>query len=143
MRTQNNLSRILGLVSLAGVMALAACGGGGGSKEDLEMNPDLSAPNQGSSCSMLLLCADEAGSSATAIQACLTAASTTAQASFAAIEACGIAACTVVADGGSTADGGGPACASATDTSPGCVACATGAAQSSVCASFVSACENS
>jgi hypothetical protein len=130
------------LVSLAGVMALAACGGGG-SKEDLEMKPDLSAPNQGTSCSMLLLCADEAGSSATAIQACVTAASTTAQTTFAAIDACAIAACTVVPDGGATADGGGAPCANTTDASPGCVACAAATAQSVTCASFVSACENS
>jgi hypothetical protein len=143
MRTQSKLSRILGLVSLTGVMVLAACGGGGGAKEDLEMKPDLSAPSQGTSCSMLLLCADEAGSSATAIQACLAAASPAAQTSFGAIEACGIAACTVAPDGGATDDGGGPACASTTDTSPGCVACATAAAQTTACASFVSVCENS
>jgi hypothetical protein len=139
MRTQNSLSRILSFVSLAGLMAAAACGGGGGTKADLEMKPDLSAPTQGTSCATLLGCAEEAGTSATAIEACVNAATPAAQATFAAIDTCAREACLVVPDGGSTADGGGAPCSSATDTSAACVACATATAPTD-CTSQIAAC---
>jgi hypothetical protein len=143
MRTQTNLSRILSLVSLAGVMALGACGDDSGTKQDLEVTKDLSVATQGTNCATLLLCVEEAGSSATAINTCITAATTAAQTTFGAIEACAVAQCLVAPDGGSNADGGGAPCASSTDTSTACVACQTAAGASSACGSYVSACENS
>jgi hypothetical protein len=132
----------MSFVSLAGFMAVAACGGGGGSKPDLETKPDLSAPTQGTNCLTILTCAEEAGTSTTAIEACVNAGTPTAQATFAAIDTCARVACSTVPDGGSTADGGGPPCASATDTSAACVACATNTAPTA-CASQIAACTGS
>jgi hypothetical protein len=143
MRTQNSLWRIISLVSLAGVMSLGACGDDSGSKQDLAMNKDLSVSTMGTNCQTLLLCATQCGSSASCISTCINAATTTAQATFSAISACGLNACTVVPDGGSTVDGGGAACSSVTDTSPECVSCASAAALGPACASTVAACEQS
>jgi hypothetical protein len=125
------------LAALAFALCLAPLAGCGDdtTSADLTIVHDMSA--NGQTCLQVVTCAQSC-SGATQVScemACAAKGTTKAQTAFNALITCAYTACLMPGDGGSAA-----ACSSSTDTSSGCTACVTAAAQSSACSTQLNAC---
>jgi len=103
------------------------------SQTDLATSPDFSLHGT-HNCLQIVTCAGGCGLGSPCIHACVVQGTPTAQVAFNTLEACAYSQCTIAADGGSSA------CTSSTDQSPGCITCATAAAQSAACSAQLMAC---
>jgi hypothetical protein len=114
--------KILALCSTLALATLGACGGGTTSDGGVV---DMSV--SGASCAGIVTCILGSTDSATDIMSCVATGSATATTKYMALLTCSYDACTT------SFDGGAPACTSATDSSTGCLSCATAAGAGAVC----------